>query len=95
MFLDDLVLARQHVRPVDFQPADLESQLGAVFEMVVNLSVMQQHLGRNATDVQASSAQVGIFLNHYRFQAKFACPDGRHIATRTASDNRHIVLCHS
>ena len=51
MLLDDLVLPRQDVGPVDFQPADLEPQLRAILELIVNLGVMQQHLGRNAAHV--------------------------------------------
>ena len=51
MLLDDFVFSRKDVCPVDFQPADLESQLRPVLELIVDLGVMQQHLGGDAPDV--------------------------------------------
>ena len=95
MLLDDLVFPRQDVRPIDFQPADLKSQFRAILEMILNLRVMQQHLGGNAPDVQAGSAEKGILLHNDRLQSQFAGPDRRYISARTAPDNRYIVLCHS
>src|SRR6266851_362885 len=95
MLLDDFVFSREDVGPVDFQPADFETQLGAILELIVNLGVMQQHLGGNAANVQAGPAQVGILFHNNDFQAKLARADRRHVPARTASDNRHIVLCHS
>src|SRR2546425_7086080 len=59
-----LVLPRKYVRPVDFQPADLKSQFRAIFEMIVNLRVMQQHFGGNAPDVQTGSAEKGRSEEH-------------------------------
>jgi len=60
-FLTILSFPRQDVRPVDFQPADLKSQFRAILEMIVNLRVVQQHLGGNAPDVQTGSAEKGSF----------------------------------
>ncbi len=95
MLLDDLVFPRQDVRPIDFQPADLKSQFRAILEMIVNLRVVQQHFGGNASDMQAGSAEKGILLHDHRLQPQFAGPDRRHISARTTPDNRYIVLCHS
>ncbi len=95
MLLDDFVFSRQDIGPIDFQPADLEPQLRAILELIVNLGVMEQHFGGNAADVQASPAEIRILFHHHRLQSKFASTDRRHIPARTTPDNRHIVLCHS
>ena len=95
VFLDDFFLARDDVGPVDLQPADFKSQLRAVLEIVVDLGVVQQHLGGNATDVQAGAAEERVFLHHHGFQAQLAGANGGDVTPRTAPDNRHIVLCHS
>src|SRR4029077_9719078 len=55
---------------------------------------MEQNFGGDATDVQAGSAEEGIFLDNDRFQAKFTGANRCYVAARTASDDRYIVLCH-
>ncbi len=63
MLGDDLVLALQHGRPVDL---DLARDVDAIFlrmlEMVVNLRVKQQRLGRNAAPQQAGAAKLFVVL---------------------------------
>ncbi len=91
----DFVFARKDIAPIDLQAADLEAQLRAVFEMVVNVGVMEQHFGGDAADVQAGAAEEGIFLDDYGLEAQFAGTDGGHIPARSAADNCHVVLCHA
>ncbi len=95
MLLDDFVFSRQDIGPIDFQSADLEPQLRAILELIVNLGVMQQHFRGNAADVQAGASEKGVLFHHHRLQSKFASTDRSHVPARTTPDNRHIVLCHS
>src|SRR5882757_6510660 len=95
VFFYDLVFARQDVGPIDFQAADLEAQLRAVFEMVVNVGVVQQHFGGDAANVQAGAAEKGIFLHHDGLETQLAGTNGGYIPARSAADNRHVVLCHA
>ena len=67
MLLDDFVFSRKDVGPIDFKPADFEAQLRAVFEVIVNFGVMQQHLGGNTADVKASPAEIRILFHNHRF----------------------------
>src|SRR5882757_7696649 len=80
---------------MDFQATNLEAQLRAVFEMVVNIGVMEQHFGGNAADVQAGAAEKGVFLHHDGLEAQLAGTDGGYVSARSAADNRHVVLCHA
>ena len=95
MLLYDFVLAREDVAPVDFEPADLEAEFRAVFEVIVDVGVVQQHLGGNAADVQAGAAEKRIFLDDDGLQAQLAGADGGDIPARSAADNCHVVLCHA
>src|SRR5438876_4507438 len=55
MLLDDLVLPREDIGPVDFQPADFEPQLRAILELIVNLGVMQD---RKSTRLNSSHPSI-------------------------------------
>jgi hypothetical protein len=91
----DFVFAGQDVGPINLQPADLETQLRAIFEMIVDIRVVKQHFGGNAADVQASSAEEGIFLHDDGLKAQLAGADSGDIPARSTADNCHVVLCHA
>src|SRR6266403_1262132 len=95
MLLDDFVLACKDIPPIDLQPADFETQLLGILEVVVNLGVIQKNLGGNAADMETRSAQERILFHDDGFQSQFARTDGGDVPPRTAPDNRHIVLYHS
>ncbi len=95
MFLHDLVFTRQHVGPINLQPAHFKSQFRGIFEMIVNVGVVQQHFGWNTADVQAGPAEVRIFFYYDRLQSQLSGTNGRYIPARSAAYNRHIVLSHS
>ena len=95
VLVDDFFFARQHVGPVDLHPADFKTQFSAIFDVVVDIRVMQQHFGGNAADVQAGAAQERVLLDDNRLQAKFARANRSNVTARTAPDDRHIVLSHS
>src|SRR5215475_11236705 len=57
--------------------------------------MVQQHFCRNAADMQASAPQKRILFHDDRFQSQLTGSNCRNISAWTASDNRHIVLCHA
>src|ERR1700688_1275025 len=63
--------------------------------MIVNIRVVQEHLGRNTTYVQAGAAKIAVFFDHDRLESKFPGANGCYIAARTATDDRNIVLSHT
>ena len=95
MLLNDFVFARQDICPIDLQPANLKPQFRPILEVIVYVGVVQQNLRRNASDMQTSASEKRVLLHDDGLQSKFASPDRRHIPSRTAPDNRHIILCHS
>ena len=54
---------------------------------------VQQRLGRNAADVQAGAAELGVFLDDRGLQAVLAGANGRGVAAGTAPDDDQVV-CH-
>src|SRR5260370_16593703 len=92
LFRSDFVFSRQDIGPVDFQPADLEPQLRAILELIVNLGVMEQHFCGNAADVQAGAAEKGGLFHHHRLQSKFASTHRRPDPAPTTPHNPPTAL---
>ena len=63
--------------------------------MLVDIGVVQQNFGGDAADVQAGAAKKRVLFDYNGLQPEFAGANGRHVAARTAPDNRHIVLSHA
>src|SRR5690242_679885 len=95
VFLYDLVFAFEDIGPVDLHAADFKTQFAGILEVVVNVGVVQKHLGRDTTDVQACAPEVRVFLHDNGFQTDLAGADGRDISSGTTPDDRHIIFCHS
>ena len=95
MFFYDLVFAGQDVGPIHRQTTDFESQFRSKLEMVINIGVVQQYFGGNASDVQAGAAKKGIFFDNHSLQAQFARANRGYISARPAPDNRNVVLSHA
>ena len=87
-----LFLARQDIGPIDFQAGNFEAELGAILEVVVDVSVVQQNLGGNAAHVKTSAPEEGVLFDDYCFEAEFAGADGGNVAARTTANdcNDHI-----
>ncbi len=66
VLVDDALLARQHRRPVELEIGNLDAKLIGVLQGVVDFGMVQQHLGRDAADVQAGAAQKSVFLDDQR-----------------------------
>ena len=61
------------------------------FEMVPDLGIEQQRLGRNAAHVQTGAAQLVVFLDEADLQAPLAATDGRGVSGRAAADDGYVV----
>ena len=92
VLVDDVVLARQHGRPVQLELGHFDAELLGVLEGVVDFGVVQQNLGGDAADVQAGPAQKAVFFDDQGFQSPLRGADGGHVSARPAADNRQIVI---
>src|ERR1700686_2079354 len=63
--------------------------------MIVNIRMVQKHLGGNTTHVQASAAKIGVFFDYDGLQSKFTGANGCYVTPRAATDDRNIVLSHT
>src|SRR5437870_5083798 len=63
--------------------------------MLVHIRVMQQNLRGNTADMQAGTAEKRIFLYYHGLEPKLASPNRGHIPTRSATDNRCVLLSHA
>jgi len=98
---DDFVLAREHLRRVHARIADADAVRGKrVLQFVKLLGGIQQRLGRNAADIQASAAQcrtalgAGALVDAHHAQAQLRGANRRHITARPAADDDDIVTVH-
>src|SRR3990167_2748484 len=94
---DDVALARNHRRHVDADALGLDTMDGkAGFGFVILPGAVQQSLGRNATDVQAGTAEgdlalfVLVLLDAGGLQTELSSLDGGHIAARAGTDDYHV-----
>ena len=92
---DDFGFARQDVGPINFQAGDFEAEFIGIFEVIVDVRVMQKNFGGNAADVQAGATEEGVLLHYDCLQAQFAGADRRYVTAWTATDNRYIVFRHA
>lgn len=95
MLGDDFIFARHDVGPIDFQAGNFEAKLFTIFEVVVDVSVMQKNLSRNAAYVETSATEEGIFFDDHSLEAEFAGADGRHITARTTADDCNVIFRHT
>ena len=90
--LEDLVLARLDLRPVDADAAgDVDAHLAGVLDVVQQLGRGQQRLGRNAAVVQAGAAEV-VLLDDGDARAHLAGLQRRDIAAGPAADHRNVEM---
>ena len=95
MLVHNLGFAGHYVRPIHLQSADFKAKLSAIFEMVVNIGMVQQSFRGDTANMQAGATKKRIFLYHHSLEPKFASANRGHISTRSATDNRYVVLCHA
>ena len=92
MFVDDALLALLDGAPVQLRGGDvLDTEGVAVFHVIKDFRIEKQGLSRDAADVQAGAAQVGVFLDEGGFQAQLSGADGRSVPSGPATDDGYIV----
>jgi len=92
------VFALHHVGEVEFY-IGINTQTSEVFLCrLIKLSGVEQRFGRDAANIQASSAKCIAGLDTGHFKAQLSCANGAVIAARAAANNyqiisvRHMVL---
>ena len=94
MFGNNVVLALDDSRPVELDLAGhVDAVLFGVFEVVVNLGVEEQRLGRNAAPVQAGAAKLVVLLDESRLEAVLTGADGGGISGGASADDGYVVDC--
>src|SRR3990172_539028 len=95
MLADDILLPRLHRRPIEFRNSALDAKFLAIAYEVINLGVVEQGLGWNATHIQAGAPQPVVFFDHGCLETPLRRADGRHISSRAAAQDYQIkVFCH-
>lgn len=95
MFSDDFIFARQDVGPINFQAGNFEAKLGAILEVVVDVSVMEKNLGRNAAHVKTGATEEGILFDNHSFETEFTGADGGNIATGSTANDCNVIFRHA
>ena len=91
---DDGALALLHRGPVELRRPDTgDAVVGRVLQVVPDLGVEKQGLGRNAAHVQAGAAEHGRALDERDLQAVLPAANGRRVARRPAANDCHVVQC--
>ncbi len=89
---NDLRFAVLHRAPVQLGRIHaFDAEFLGVFQVIPELGVEQQRLGRNAADVQAGAAEVRVFLDQGSLQAVLAGADGGSVSGRAAADDGYVV----
>ena len=92
VLLYDLVLAREHRRPVDFHVLHFEAELLGSLEVVVDIRVVQENFRRDAAHVQAGAAEKRILLHDRRLQPPLRRANRRDVAAGAAPDDHQIIF---
>ncbi len=91
--VDHLLLAGHHLGPVDLGGLDVDAVLRkGMGGVVVMLRRVQQRLRRDATHVEAGSAEGGVFFNQGRVQTQLGAANGAHVASGAGADNQYVVF---
>ena len=97
--IDDLFLALQHGRHVDFGALDRDAVHRQVIPCLGKLvTAVQQRLGGDAADIEAGATQADLalviqpLLDTGHGQTQLGCPDRRHIARRSGAYYHYIVF---
>ena len=92
MLGDDLRLALLDGCPVQLARVHaLDAEFLGLFQVVPELGIEQQRLGRNAADVQAGAAEHVVLLDESGFQSILAGANGGRVAGRTAADDGDVI----
>ncbi len=91
--LDDLVLARLHLRHVDANRrlTDRQAPVLPLLRNFEGVRVFEERLGRDAPPIEAGAAKRRGPLDDRGLQPELRRTDGRHIAARSRADDHDVV----
>src|SRR3954469_15823967 len=88
----DLRLAADDGAPVELHVLGADhAEFFAFFQMVGQLRVEQQRLGRDAAHMQAGAAELVVFLDERDFQAELAGADGGSVTGGAGANDGNVV----
>ena len=88
----DLRLALLDGRPIQLARVHaFDTEFFRLFQVVPELGIEQQGLGRDAADVQAGAAEHVVLLDECGFQSILAGADGGGVAGRTTADDGDVI----
>mmetsp|Transcript_20960 Transcript_20960/g.53082 ORF Transcript_20960/g.53082 Transcript_20960/m.53082 type:complete len:437 (+) Transcript_20960:337-1647(+) len=88
----NLLLGVHHLGNIHFDTTHFDAVLGKVMSgLMIEMSRMQQCLGRNATDVQARATQSATLLYTGNLEAQLGSLDGGHVATGSTTHDNDII----
>ena len=90
---DDLVLAIEHHGVIQPRILAVDAVFAGVQEVLPDIGRVQQRFGRDAADMQAGAAQLGVFFDDGGLQAVLPGANRRRVAAGAAPDDNHVV-CH-
>jgi hypothetical protein len=92
VFCDDLGLAVKDFLPIQLALSQaLDAVVFRMLEVVVDLRVEEERLGRNAADVKAGASQLRFFLNHGGFETILPGANGGRISGGPSADDGYVV----
>ena len=92
MLAHDFGLALAHRLEINRDAIGQHADLLAVERRLVHLRKVQQGLGRDTADVQASASQVRVLFDHSNLEAILCSANSRYVATGPAADDQDIVI---
>src|ERR1051326_2450036 len=95
--VDDALLARLHGAEVELRVADGDAELFRLLDLVPDVGVLEEGLGRNAAAEETGAADVRVLLDDGHFHAELPGADARDVAARSAADDDEVVclVCHA
>ena len=92
MFGDDFRLALLDGGPIQLARVHaFDPEFFGVFQVVPQLGIEQQGLGRDTAHVQAGAAEHVVLFDEGSFQAVLAGADGGGVAGRTTADDGDVI----
>ncbi len=92
MFGDDFRLALLDGCPIQLARVHtLDTEFFRLFQVVPELGIEQQGLGRDTANVQAGAAEHVVLLDESGFQSILAGADGGRVAGRTTADDGDVI----
>ena len=77
---------------IDFRHAEIQTDLGHVFDFFDDIGGMQQGFRRDATDIQANAAKLLVTLDQNHVHAQIGGSESGGVTARTGTDDHQLAL---